>query len=64
MSELKKGDVVMIYEQHLSKEKPEGKAQILSKEGRTEGYYRVRFLNDGFITTRFAHSEDKYEIKM
>ena len=41
----KEGDVVDVFEDPITKEKPEGKAKIV-KVRNTEHYYDVQFLDD------------------
>lgn len=53
---MKSGDTIVVYEDPLTKEKPEGKAVLLRKNG-TVGpemeRWMVRFEDDGFEAERF-----------
>jgi hypothetical protein len=50
----KKGDIVMVYEDPITEQKPEGKAKLLAfvnNFGELENW-EVKFLDDGTVTTR------------
>jgi hypothetical protein len=49
---MQKGDVVMIYEDPITEQKPEGKAELLKKVGGDEEVEQwiVRFLDDDLKT--------------
>jgi len=51
---MKKGDIVMVYENPITQEKPEGEAELVQ---RLVGYgilehWEVKFLATGEVTTR------------
>lgn len=51
--------VVMIYEDRLTKLKPEGKAKLLkripsNRDDEFSEYWKVKFISDGFITERMV----------
>jgi len=51
---MKKGDIVMVYEDPITQEKPEGEAELvqcLVGYGILE-YWEVKFLATGEVTTR------------
>lgn len=59
---MKKGDVVMVYHDPVTEQKPDGKAELLKLlfvQGELE-YWKVQFLDDGMVTPRFikAKKED------
>jgi len=56
---MNKGHLVMIYEDPITKKKPEGKARLIEKLGKTRGreYWRVRFLSDYFVADRWIEKE-------
>jgi len=51
---MKKGDVVMIYWDPITEQKPEGKAKLLKLLDSAGGvqYWKVKFLADGMVTER------------
>jgi len=52
---MQKGDIVMIYEDPITEQKPEGKAKLLKLIlGSTYELetWQVKFLNDGVVTAR------------
>lgn len=56
--EMKKGDVVTIYEDPITQKKPEGRARLISRDIKAVGdgleYWSVQFLEDyEDITQRF-----------
>jgi len=53
---MKIGDIVWIYEDPVVKSKPEGQAKLLRKidEGHSQDYWKVKFLLDGFVTSRWV----------
>lgn len=56
----KKGDVVMIYEDPLTKEKKEGEARLIKqikfREQDCSEFWKVEFLDDGLVTHRWLAS--------
>jgi len=52
---MKKGDIVMIFEEWLTETKPEGKAKLIERvNADDEGeQWLVKFLSDGFSCLRF-----------
>lgn len=51
---MEKGQIVTIYEDPITRKKPEGNAKLLAleKDDPIMQYWRVRF-NNGFITSRW-----------
>jgi len=57
---MKKGDVVMIYEDPVTEQKPEGPSELLkliSSDGQLDEnsrleIWKVKFLDDGIVTER------------
>ena len=55
---MKKGDIVKIYEDPITKEKPEGQAKLINRISRSGNKvarfetWEVKFLSDGYITER------------
>jgi len=54
--ELKKGDIVKIYQDPITCKKLEGNAKLLKKHF-TKNFWKVKFLSDGFICDRFVSPE-------
>jgi hypothetical protein len=52
---MKKGDIVMVYEDPLDEHKPEGKAELLKKLIADSGLecWAVRFIDDGVKAERW-----------
>lgn len=53
---MNKKDIIMIYEDPITKQKPEGKAKLLklTKAGTSTERWKVRFLSDDFVTERMV----------
>jgi len=57
---MKKGDIVMVYQDSVTEQKPEGKAELLkllSLDGQLDENsiletWKVKFIDDGMVTTR------------
>jgi hypothetical protein len=56
---MKKGDIVTIYEDPITQEKPEGEAQLIVKENVSDElqYWKVKFLDDGFVCERWIYNK-------
>ena len=55
----KQGDIVTIFEDPLTRQKPEGDVKLINKQiaAKRKGdpeYWRVKFLEDGFVCDRFV----------
>ena len=53
---MKRGDIVMIYDDPITKERPEGKARLMKRLNSSDPnmqQWQVRFLSDRVITERF-----------
>ena len=52
---MKQGDVVMIYDDPITKKKREGNATLIEKltEDTSQEYWQVRFIDDGYVTGRW-----------
>jgi len=57
---MKKGDVVTIYKDPITKKKPEGEAWLVEKmrEDFDQDFWLVRFTDDGYITGRFIEKSE------
>ena len=60
---MKKGDVVMIYEDPRTKEKPEGKAKLIIRLVKARNkydleYWKVKFLSDRTIVNRHVDTKE------
>ena len=63
-TEMKKGDIVMIYEDPITKQKPEGKARLLEllfDVAFEQEFWRVIFLKDHFVADRWINKDQKPE---
>jgi hypothetical protein len=52
---MKRGDVVTIYQDPITKQKPEGKAKLVKQISTAEGgleRWTVQFVSDGFVCER------------
>ena len=62
---MRKGDVVKIYQDPLTKQQPEGEAKLIKRLGYGENKlpkverWEVKFLSDGYITERTIMKEVK-----
>lgn len=58
---MKQGDVVMIYEDPITKQQPEGKARLREKLAHNSNreYWVVRFVGDGSVVGRWIKKEVK-----
>jgi len=56
---VKKGDTVMIYQDPLTKRKPESEAGLIEKmqEDPHQEFWLVRFGDDGYVTGRWIKKE-------
>ena len=59
---MKKGDVVMIYQDPLTQEKEEGQARLIrcvgdQNDGCCTEYWQVKFLGDGYVVHRMVKRE-------
>jgi len=59
---MKKGDVVIIYEDPVTETKPEGEAKLIKKLAfssviPTKEYWTVKFVSDGAVVDRFIRSK-------
>lgn len=56
---MKTGQIVEIYNDPITRQKPQGKAKLLIKLIDTHNdwlkYWRVKFLSDNFIADRFIY---------
>lgn len=54
---MEKGQIIMIYQDPITQQKPEGEAKLLKleKDDPDQQYWKVRFLSDGFVTFRWIH---------
>lgn len=59
----RKGDLVMIYQDPLTREKEEGQAVLLDRllcdPVCGADFWRVRFIEDGLITERFVSRHEQ-----
>ncbi len=55
--ELKKGDIVKIYQDPVTCKRLEGDAKLLKKHF-TVNFWKVKFISDGFICDRFVNPEN------
>lgn len=55
---MKKGEIVTIYHDPLTRTKPEGQAELLTKVSENKNlkreFWEVRFLSDGIVCTRMV----------
>ena len=56
---MKQGDIMVIYDDPITKQKPEGKAKLLKKikSDFNQEYWKVEFLSDGFISGRWVATD-------
>jgi len=56
-----KGDIVMVYEDPVTEQKPEGKAELLKLiiPGTDQEYWKVRFIDDGTIVWRWIKPREE-----
>ena len=54
---MKKGDIVMIFQDPVTCQEPEGEAKLLKLEIDhipEQQFWQVKFLSDGFVTLRWV----------
>lgn len=53
---MKLGDTITIYNDPITKKQPEGEAKLLRliSEEKNQDFWKVKFLSDGHITTRWV----------
>lgn len=59
---MKKGDLVWIYEDPFTKERPEGEARLvrlISRHRFNQSYWKVRFLRDKSVVDRMIIEDEK-----
>jgi len=53
---MKKGQIITIYEDIITREKPEGKVKLIRCLNRSLDYWEVEFIEDKFRCERFVEA--------